>query len=130
MSTFGCRVDSFSWSLMLRIKVCCCRIFAVLKGKSDSVPLIRISRTFCILGVLISHVAPAGTRRGLDFMVGHSNAGASDLDRPAAAWMRLIEAIPALEDSLHLSGIDPEWLWGLPSWKTGVGGRGKRLLWL
>ena len=43
-------------------------------------------------------------------MVGHSNARASDLDRPEATWITPIEATPALEDSLHLSDIDPEWL--------------------
>ena len=40
-------------------------------------------------------------------MVGHTNAGASDLDR---AYIGLAGRTPALEDSLHLSDIDPEWL--------------------
>ena len=42
-------------------------------------------------------------------LVGHTDAGASDLDR--ALYMLLIKDVPtALEDSLHLGGIDPEWL--------------------
>ena len=36
-------------------------------------------------------------------MVGHTNAEASDLDR---ASIDLIGRTPALEDSLHLGGID------------------------
>ena len=40
-------------------------------------------------------------------MVGHTNAGASDLERASTG---LAGRTPALEDSIHLSGIDLEWL--------------------
>ena len=40
-------------------------------------------------------------------MVGQSNARGSSLDR---AYIGLSGRTPALEDSLHLGGIDLEWL--------------------
>ena len=40
-------------------------------------------------------------------MIRHINAGASELDM---AYIGLAGRTPALEDSLHLGGIDPEWL--------------------
>ena len=56
-----------------------------------------------VVSVLISHLAWA--HGGVDMMVGHTNAGASDLDR---ASIGLLGSTPALEDSLHLGGIDLE----------------------
>ena len=58
-----------------------------------------------IFSVLINHAARA--RGGVDMMIGHTNAGASDPDR---ASIGLLGCIPALEDSLHLGSIDLEWL--------------------
>ena len=55
------------------------------------------------VSVLISHLAWA--HGGVDMMVGHTNAGASDPDR---ASIGLLGRTPALEDSLHLGGIDLE----------------------
>ena len=53
--------------------------------------------------VLNSHVAWA--HEGVDMMIGHTNAGASDLN---SACIGLAGRTPALEDSLHLGGIDLE----------------------
>ena len=57
-------------------------------------------------------------------MVRHTNAGASDLDR---ALYSQLGSIPALEDSLYLSGIDLEWLYRLAK-KNRSGRAGKTVM--
>ena len=71
-----------------------------------------------LVSVLISHLAWA--HGGVDMMVGHTNAGASDLDR---ASIGLLGSTPALEDSLHLGGIDLEWLCRLAKKQEWEGGK-------
>ena len=61
-----------------------------------------------LLSVLISHLVWA--HRCVDMMVGHINAGASDLDR---AFIGLSRSTLALEDSLYLGDIDLKWLYRL-----------------
>lgn len=81
--------------LRSRFRHCCLKyigkgdgyIVRILAGDETACTRYRL-QTFYLISVLISHVAPAGTRRDIDFMVRHSNAGASDLDRPAAGQQR------------------------------------------
>ena len=66
---------------------------------------VRVAAKGRPVSVLISHVTLAGAQ-GCRFMIGHINAGASDGIGPIG----LAGRTPALEDSLYLGGIDPEWL--------------------
>ena len=61
---------------------------------SGSLINLTITSYMVSVSVLISHLAWA--HEGVDMMVGHTNAGASDLDR---ASIGLLGSTPALEDS-------------------------------
>ena len=60
---------------------------------------------YVVISVRISHLAWA--HGGVDIMVRHPNAGASDLDR---ASIGLLGNTSALKNSLYLGDIDLEWL--------------------
>ena len=92
--------------------MCPKKIVLLLTALSPSHSFLRI------LSVLICHIARA--HGGVDMMVGHTNAGASDLDR---ASVGLLGSTLALEDSLYLGGIDLEWLCRLAKKQEWEGGK-------